>query len=86
MKKMNFAVAAFCLATLFALTTVGCAQTGTDAMSGSNMDGGMKSMSGDSMDKDMDDGMKSMSDDSMDKDMDDGMKSMSDHSMKNEMK
>jgi hypothetical protein len=69
MKKMNFAVAAFCLATLFALTSVGCAQTGTGTMSGSSMDEQMESMSGDSMGKDMDDGMKDMSGHNMKKEM-----------------
>jgi hypothetical protein len=68
-----------------ALAAVGCAQTDSDSMSGSNMDKSMESMSDDTMDKNMDKGMDDMSKDmdSMDAEkMDDPMEK----NMGNDMK
>ena len=59
----------------FALTVVGCAQTGPDTMGTSNME---SSISDDTMDNSMNKGMDTMDaekmDESMEKDMKDNMK------------
>ena len=85
MKKVMSTLLIASLMFFFALAAVGCAQTGSDTMSGSNMDKPMESMSGDTMDKNMDKGMddKGKDMDSMDAEkMDDPMEK----NMGNDMK
>ena len=69
-----------------ALAAVGCAQTGSDNMSGNNMDKPMESMSGDTMDKNMNKGMDTMDTEKMDGSMEKGMDTMDAEKMDEGMK
>ena len=53
MNKSKPALVMICLLFLFAVTAAGCAQTGSDTMSGNSMETQMDTMDNDSMDKNM---------------------------------